>query len=137
MSNNPSFVLRSIEDVAYEERPVPESGEQNLIQSFRKDFTSERHIVSDTEVLVAIKKTGESSGFESLLIFANCRLGICGSDVIIQIGTYRFVSNQLYTGALLCSWQNWRFYRQGSDGRYIRFYPKEFHLTVNLSGSWP
>ncbi|KAJ4478231.1 xylitol dehydrogenase [Lentinula aciculospora] len=45
MLNNPSFVLRSIEDVAYEERPVPES-------------------ISDTEVLVAIKKTG-----------------ICGSDV--------------------------------------------------------
>lgn len=25
MSNNPSFVLRKIEDVAYEERPVAES----------------------------------------------------------------------------------------------------------------
>ncbi|KAF9076750.1 xylitol dehydrogenase [Rhodocollybia butyracea] len=45
MSNNPSFVLRAVEDVAYEERPVPET-------------------VADTEVLVAIKKTG-----------------ICGSDV--------------------------------------------------------
>ncbi|KAE9397113.1 GroES-like protein [Gymnopus androsaceus JB14] len=45
MSDNPSFVLRSIEDVVYEDRPVPDS-------------------VSDTEVLVAIKKTG-----------------ICGSDV--------------------------------------------------------
>ncbi|KIK68040.1 hypothetical protein GYMLUDRAFT_36855 [Collybiopsis luxurians FD-317 M1] len=42
--SNPSFVLRSVEDVTYEERPIPE--------------------ISDTEVLVAVKKTG-----------------ICGSDV--------------------------------------------------------
>ncbi|OJT04132.1 hypothetical protein TRAPUB_5177 [Trametes pubescens] len=38
MSNNPSFVLRKIEDVAYEERPVAE--------------------IKDDEVLIAVKKTG-------------------------------------------------------------------------------
>ncbi|KAL0949446.1 hypothetical protein HGRIS_009501 [Hohenbuehelia grisea] len=44
MSDNPSFVLRAIEDVAIEQRPIPE--------------------ISDTEVLIEVKKTG-----------------ICGSDV--------------------------------------------------------
>ncbi|KAJ7590966.1 xylitol dehydrogenase [Mycena floridula] len=44
MSDNPSFVLRGIEDVFYEDRPIPE--------------------ISDTQVLVEVKKTG-----------------ICGSDV--------------------------------------------------------
>ncbi|KAI0347232.1 xylitol dehydrogenase [Trametopsis cervina] len=38
MSNNPSFVLRGIEDVVFEERPIPE--------------------IFDNEVLVAVKKTG-------------------------------------------------------------------------------
>ncbi|OBZ70304.1 putative D-xylulose reductase A [Grifola frondosa] len=38
MSDNPSFVLRGIEDVVYEERPIPE--------------------VTDDEVLVEVKKTG-------------------------------------------------------------------------------
>ncbi|TFK91479.1 xylitol dehydrogenase [Polyporus arcularius HHB13444] len=38
MSNNPSFVLRKIEDVVYEERSIPD--------------------VKDDEVLVAVKKTG-------------------------------------------------------------------------------
>ncbi|THV08450.1 GroES-like protein [Dendrothele bispora CBS 962.96] len=38
MTDNPSFVLRSIEDVAYEQRPIPE--------------------ISDREVLVEVKKTG-------------------------------------------------------------------------------
>ncbi|KAF5390583.1 hypothetical protein D9757_002699 [Collybiopsis confluens] len=44
MSDNPSFVLKAIEEVSYEERPIPD--------------------ISETEVLVAVKKTG-----------------ICGSDV--------------------------------------------------------
>ncbi|KAI0750744.1 xylitol dehydrogenase [Daedaleopsis nitida] len=38
MSNNPSFVLRKVEDVVYEERPIPD--------------------IKDDEVLVAVKKTG-------------------------------------------------------------------------------
>jgi len=38
MSDNPSFVLRAVEDVAYEERPIPE--------------------IFDDEVLVEVKKTG-------------------------------------------------------------------------------
>ncbi|KAI0091981.1 xylitol dehydrogenase [Irpex rosettiformis] len=38
MSNNPSFVLRGVEDVVFEERPIPE--------------------ISDDEVLVEVKKTG-------------------------------------------------------------------------------
>ena len=31
MSNNPSFVLRKVEDVAYEERPIPEGASSVLI----------------------------------------------------------------------------------------------------------
>ncbi|CCM03159.1 uncharacterized protein FIBRA_05281 [Fibroporia radiculosa] len=38
MSDNPSFVLRGVEDVVYEQRPIPE--------------------IADDEVLVAVKKTG-------------------------------------------------------------------------------
>ncbi|KAF5344146.1 hypothetical protein D9758_008852 [Tetrapyrgos nigripes] len=38
MTDNPSFVLRAIDDVAYEQRPIPE--------------------ISDREVLVEVKKTG-------------------------------------------------------------------------------
>ncbi|KAJ3972258.1 xylitol dehydrogenase, partial [Lentinula raphanica] len=43
MSNNPSFVLRVIENVVYGERPVPDS-------------------ISDTEVIVAIKTGSRKSG---------------------------------------------------------------------------
>jgi len=38
MSDNPSFVLRGVEDVIYEQRPIPE--------------------ISDNELLVEVKKTG-------------------------------------------------------------------------------
>ncbi len=31
MSNNPSFVLRKIEDVVYEERPIPDGASSVLI----------------------------------------------------------------------------------------------------------
>ncbi|KAJ3835355.1 xylitol dehydrogenase [Lentinula raphanica] len=45
MSNNPSFVLRVIENVVYGERPVPDSSKPKIKAS----------TVSDTEVIVAIK----------------------------------------------------------------------------------
>lgn len=39
MSDNPSFVLRGVDDVVYEQRPIPE--------------------ISGDEVLVEVKKTGK------------------------------------------------------------------------------
>ncbi|KAJ3777126.1 xylitol dehydrogenase [Lentinula raphanica] len=45
MSNNPSFVLRVIENVVYGERPVPDSSKPKIKAS----------TVSDTEMIVAIK----------------------------------------------------------------------------------
>jgi D-xylulose reductase len=41
MSDNPSFVLKKIDDVAFEERPIPK--------------------IDSHEVLVAVKKTGRLS----------------------------------------------------------------------------
>ena len=49
MSDNPSFVLKKIDDVAFEERPVPE--------------------IDPHEVLIAVKKTGMISVLGSGKVF--------------------------------------------------------------------
>ncbi|KAG6873737.1 hypothetical protein C0995_011556 [Termitomyces sp. Mi166 len=65
MSDNPSFVLRAVEDVTYEQRPIPE--------------------ISGDQVLVEVKKTGELLFFSSFdhpsMLHYSDRPGICGSDV--------------------------------------------------------
>lgn len=58
MTDNPSFVLRAIEEVAYEERPVPESKLVRptvLIHTLKYPAIQ----VSGDEVLVEVKKTGK------------------------------------------------------------------------------
>ncbi|KAF5388228.1 hypothetical protein D9615_000511 [Tricholomella constricta] len=63
MSDNPSFVLRAVEDVVYEQRPIPE--------------------ISGDQVLVEVKKTGAQP--RRYLLDDNpeygSHTGICGSDV--------------------------------------------------------
>ncbi|KAI0719616.1 chaperonin 10-like protein [Cerioporus squamosus] len=66
MSNNPSFVLRKVQDVVFEDRPIPE--------------------IKDDEVLVAVKKTGMSLRLLMIGLLGLTRTvlglpGICGSDV--------------------------------------------------------
>jgi D-xylulose reductase len=53
-SDNPSFVLRAIEHVAYEQRPIPESRFKLSLVSYQ----SQSWTVSDDDVLVEVKKTG-------------------------------------------------------------------------------
>lgn len=57
MSDNPSFVLRGVEDVIYEQRPIPE-GTLACIRSpiYYRSYTY--NTVADNEVLVEVKKTG-------------------------------------------------------------------------------
>ncbi|KAJ3757425.1 xylitol dehydrogenase [Lentinula raphanica] len=64
MSNNPSFVLRVIENVVYGERPVPDSSKPKIKAS----------TVSDTEVIVAIKTGIVPSS--STLVLAHLPLNI-------------------------------------------------------------
>jgi hypothetical protein len=87
MSNNPSFVLRGIEDVVYEERPVP----TGKIGFCHCDASSLIYVpihiqstVGDNEVLVEVKKTGMLSRLPYILIKfdttpRNMRLG-CAFD---------------------------------------------------------
>lgn len=55
MSDNPSFVLKGIDDVVYEQRPIPE-GESIGTSSHR---FAEDLPVTGNQVLVEVKKTGE------------------------------------------------------------------------------
>ena len=55
MSDNLSFVLRSIEHVVYEDRPIPESTLECTTSIFESHM---QKIVSDHDVLVEVKKTG-------------------------------------------------------------------------------
>ncbi len=58
MSDNPAFVLKGVEDVVYEQRPVPER--EWIICYVNGAHSSLTSIaVRDDEVLVAIKKTGK------------------------------------------------------------------------------
>lgn len=60
MTDNPSFILRGVEDVVFDQLPIPESKCCMFVRVF---FTIHRKFykVLDDEVLVAVKKTGRLS----------------------------------------------------------------------------
>jgi D-xylulose reductase len=57
MSDNPSLVLRGIEDVIYEQRPIPESRYSSLGPT--RSLCAHYCLVKENDVLVAVKKTGQ------------------------------------------------------------------------------
>ncbi|KAG6821608.1 hypothetical protein H0H93_000117 [Arthromyces matolae] len=78
MSNNPSFVLRAVEDVVYEERPIPEvSGDQVLVEVKKTGICgSDVHYLAHGRIGDFIVKAPMVLGHESSGIVAKV-----GSDV--------------------------------------------------------
>ncbi|KAJ8519396.1 hypothetical protein ONZ45_g3660 [Pleurotus djamor] len=62
MSDNPSFVLKAIEDVVYEERPIPEIGADEVLVEVKKtgDFVVEKPMVLGHESAGIVSKVGSN-----------------------------------------------------------------------------
>jgi hypothetical protein len=60
MSDNTSFVLQSVGQVTYDQRPIPESVALLYSIVVRGHSQTYSHTVRDDEVLVQVKKTGKS-----------------------------------------------------------------------------
>lgn len=92
--DNPSFVLKGIENVVYEQRPIPDS-RFHLFPAHGPSCRS----VADNETLVEVKKTG-----------------ICGSDVRVSPSVLLML--YLSKGPLSGARTHRRFHRKCPDGAY-------------------
>lgn len=60
MADNPSFVLRGIDDVVYEQRPIPERTSL-YAEHHPSDVEGQANPAGPDDVVVEVKKTGELS----------------------------------------------------------------------------